>query len=249
MPADQPTILATSGGAVAGTRTPWEVGPLTRYAVELAGVTGRRPRVCFVATAMGDHAGSITTFYDAARIAGFEPSHLALFPMPNLDDIASHLLGQDVVWVWGGSVAGLLAMWRLHSVDTAMRTAWREGVVLTGVSAGSICWHIGGTTDSFGPTLRPVTDGLGLVPFSNGVHYDSEEQRRPSFQRLVGSGELPAGYATDDGVGLLYRGTEMVEAVTEVAGKGAYRVERSVGGDEGRRGVVETRIEPRLLPT
>src|SRR6476646_10087882 len=78
-----------------------------------------------------------------------------------------------------GSVAGLLAMWHVHGVDAAVRAAWRAGVVLTGVTAGSICWHVGGTTDSFGPDLRPVTNGLALVPFSNGVHYDSEPQRRP----------------------------------------------------------------------
>ena len=89
------------------------------------------------------------------------------------------VLDQDVVWVLGGSVAGLLAMWHLHGVDAAVRAAWRAGVVLTGVSAGWICWHVGGTTDSFGPDLRPVTNGLALVPFSNGVHYDSEPQRRP----------------------------------------------------------------------
>ena len=79
--------------------------------------------------------------------------------MPNVDDVAAHLLAQDVVWVSGGSVAGLLAMWRLHGVDEAMRAAWQAGVVLTGVSAGSICWHAGGTTDSFGPQLRPITNG------------------------------------------------------------------------------------------
>jgi peptidase E len=123
-----------------------------------------------------------------------------------------------------------------------MRAAWQAGVVLTGVSAGSICWHIGGTTDSFGPSLRPVTNGLGFVPYSNGVHYDSEAQRRPLFQQLVGDGTLPAGYATDDGVGLLYRGTEMVGAFSEKDDKGAYWVERGPDG-----GAVETRIEPTRL--
>ena len=242
MPADAPTILATSGGRVAGHRTPWEVGPLTEYAVELAGVSGRRPRVCFLATALGDNAAVLQAFYDAARFAGFEASHLALFPMPNVDDPRAHLLAQDVVWVWGGSVAGLLAMWRLHGVDAAMREAWEAGVVLTGVSAGSICWHVGGTTDSFGPELRPVTDGLGLLPYANGVHYDSEEQRRPLLHRLVADRTLPTAYATDDGVGLHYRGTELVEALTEIPGKGAYRVERGPDGE-----AVETRLEPRLL--
>ena len=185
----------------------------------------------------------LLSFYDAARFAGYEASHLALFPMPNVDDIRGHLLAQDVIWVWGGSVAGLLAMWRLHGLDDVMREAWEAGVVLTGVSAGSICWHVGGPTDSFGPDLRAVTTGLGLVPYANGVHYDSEEQRRPLLHRLVEDGTLPTAYATDDGVGLHYRGTELVEALTEIRGRGAYRVERGPDGV-----AVETRIEPRLLP-
>jgi peptidase E len=133
-------------------------------------------------------------------------------------------------------------MWRLHGMDEIMREAWQAGVVLTGVSAGSICWHLGGTTDSFGPDLRPITNGLGLLPYSNGVHYDSEDQRRPLFQALVADATLPAGYATDDGVGLLYQGIQLVEALTEVDGKAAYRVERDAHGR-----ALEQRIEPRLL--
>ncbi len=242
MPADTPTILATSGGAVRGARTKWEVGALTSYAVDLAGVDGRAPRVCFLATATGDSAATIHDFYDMAQLAGFHGSHLQLFTMPNVDDMRELLLGQDVIWVWGGSVAGLLAMWELHGVDALMREAWEAGVVLTGVSAGSICWHVGGTTDSFGPDLRPITNGLGLVPFSNGVHYDSEEQRRPLFHSLVADGTLPAGYATDDGVGVLYRGTEFAEALTEREGRAAYFVERDADGRS-----VETRLPTRLL--
>lgn len=242
MPADAPTILATSGGAVPSPRIRWSVGPLTRHAVDLAGVDARAPRVCFLATACGDATAVIRDFYDMAQEAGFHGNHLQLFTMPNVDDMRAHLLAQDVIWVWGGSVAGLLAMWELHGVGDLMREAWEAGVVLTGVSAGSICWHVGGTTDSFGPDLRPIRNGLGLVPFSNGVHYDSEEQRRPLFQSLVAAGELPAGYATDDGVGVLYRGTEFVEALTERKDKAAYFVER---GPDGL--AVETRLETRLL--
>jgi len=242
MTADAPTVLATSGGIVPGNRIRWELGPLTEYAIELTGVTGRPPRVCFLATALGDNPFVLSCFYDAAQQRGLAASHLALFPMPNVDDIRGHLLAQDVIWVFGGSVAGLLAMWDLHGVGAAMREAWQAGVVLTGVSAGSICWHAGGTTDSFGPDLRAITNGLGLLPYSNGVHYDSEEQRRPLFQSLIADGTLPAGYATDDGVGLLYRGTDLVEAVTEVDGRGAYFVERSAAGP-----ATETRLDPRRL--
>jgi peptidase E len=219
----------------------WEVGPLTDFAIELAGVTGRAPRVCFLATATGDSASLITTFYSAAQLRGLSASHLTVFAMPNVVDVTEHLCAQDVIWVAGGSVAGLLAMWRLHGIDEALRTAWQHGVVLTGVSAGSLCWHVGGTTDSFGPQLRPVTNGLGLVPFSNGVHYDSEPQRRPLYQSLIADGTLPAGYATDDGAGLLYRGTQFVEAVSEKDGAQAYWVEQ--GGD----GAVETPLDTRRL--
>jgi peptidase E len=242
VPADASTILATSGGLKPGARTTFEFGPLTDYAIELSGVSGRRPRMCFVGTAGGDAAHWTTGFYDAGRIRGVEMSHLALFTMPNVEDITAHLLDQDVIWVGGGSAAGLLAMWRLHGVDEAMRIAWRAGVVLTGVSAGSLCWHVGGTTDSFGPDLRPVTNGLAFVPFSNGVHYDTEEQRRPLYQKLVADEILPPGYATDNGVGILYRDSEFVEAVSESDEKAAYYVERGPDG-----AAVETRIEPRRL--
>ncbi len=245
MTADAPTILATSGGIVPGRRIRWELGPLTEYAIELSGVSGRAPRVCFVATALGDNPFTLNCFAEAAQYRGLAGSHLALFPMPNVEDVRDHLLAQDVVWVTGGSVAGLLAMWDLHGVGAAMREAWQAGVVLTGVSAGSICWHAGGTTDSFGPDLRPITNGLGFIPYANGVHYDSEEQRRPLFHSLIADGTLPAGYATDDGVGVVYRGTEMVEAVTEKDGKGAYFVERGPDGPAGA--AVETRLEPRRL--
>lgn len=242
MTADEPTILATSGGAVVSRRIRWQVGPLTDYAVELSGVTGRAPRVCFLATACGDSSDLLRNYYEAALLHGFQASHLALLPMPNVEDMRELLLSQDVIWVWGGSVAGLLALWRLHGVDELMREAWQAGVVLTGVSAGSLCWHVGGTTDSFGTELRPVTNGLGLLPYANGVHYDSEEQRRPLFQKLVGDGTLPDGYATEDGVGLLYRGTRFVEAVTEKADRAAYLIRRVGDG-----AVDEQRLPTRLL--
>ncbi len=128
---------------------------------------------------------------------------------------------------------------RTRRPDRRVRT--EAGVLLAGVSAGSICWHSGGTTDSFGRELRAVTDGLALLPYGNGVHYDSED-RRPLLHRLVADGTLPMSYATDDGVGLYYEGTVLVEAVADRPGAAAYKVDRRPDG-----AVVETRIEPRRL--
>ena len=232
-------ILATSGGFLATDR--WGVlrpGGLMLEALRLTGA--ERPRVCLVMTASGDDASYLARSYAALGALCCDVDHLALFTMPNRDP-EEILARSDVVWVGGGSVANLLALWRLHGVDTAMRTAWERGAILAGVSAGSICWHVGGPTDSYGPTLRVVTDGLALLPYGNGVHYDSEEQRRPLLQRVVGDGLLPTSYATDDRVGILYEGDQAVRVIADldmdpVTGPAAYRVER-VGGE-----VVETRL-------
>jgi peptidase E len=245
VPAEQPTILATSGGYKPGTRTRLEFDRLLHHAVELSGVSGRAPRVTHVGTAAGDQRTFNAEMDEAARLAGFEFSHLNLFTMPNHADPEAHLLEQDVVWVNGGSVVNLLAVWRAHGLDHILHRTWQHGVVLAGVSAGSICWFQGGTTDSFGPELRPVTNGLAFLPYANGVHYDSEERRRPLVHQLVADGTLGETHCTDDGVGLVYHGTELVEAVTEVRGKGAYIVTAEAG--EGGTSASELRLEPRFL--
>jgi peptidase E len=242
VPADHPTVLATSGGYRPGRRTRLEFGALVHHAVDLSGAHGRRPRVTVVGTASGDPRWFSYETLEAGRLAGFDVTVLDLFPMPNLDDVPGHLLDQDVVWVGGGSVANLLAVWAVHDLGPAMRAAWQAGVVLSGVSAGSICWFVGGTTDSFGPELRAVTDGLALLPYGNGVHYDSEARRRPLVHSLVADGTLPETHCTDDGVGLVYQGTDLRGAVSETGGAGAYVVTRE--GD----GVREERLEPRRLP-
>jgi peptidase E len=240
-------ILATSAAFRPARREGMQPSPVLEYAVELAEVTGRRPKVCMLHTALGDDSKWIAMTY--AAFAGHRPdielSHLALFPMPNVEDPRAHLLSQDVIWVGGGSVVNLLAVWRAHGLDLVFREAWESDVVLTGVSAGSLCWHAGGTTDSFGPDLKPVTNGLGLLPYSNCPHYDSEEQRRPLYQSLVASGELPRGWATDDGVGLHFEGTELVDVVSDRPDAYAWQVEAAVSGNQA--GILETRITPRRL--
>ena len=245
MTAPTPRILATSGGFVPTDR--WSVaapGGLVKEALRLTGKD--RPKVTFVLTASGDDRAYLSRMYGAFRGWSVDLSHLELFAMPNTDP-QEHLLGQDLVWVGGGSVANLLAVWRVHGLDDVMREAWESGVLLGGVSAGSICWHVGGPTDSYGPTLRLQTGALGLLPYGNGVHYDTEAQRRPLLQSLVATGQLPTSYATDDGVGILYEGTDPVAVHTDVevdplVGPAAYRVERS-GTD-----AVETRLAPGRLP-
>jgi peptidase E len=123
----------------------------------------------------------------------------------------------------------MLAIWRVHGVDAVLREAWERGIVLAGVSAGSICWFEAGVTDSFGEELAPLRC-LGFLPGSNCPHYDSEPERRPTYRRLVDAGELPPGLAAEDGVGLHFVGTELAEAVAGRPDARAFRIEP--GGEE-----------------
>ncbi|WP_193104012.1 peptidase E [Brachybacterium sp. FME24] len=247
MPASSPTILATSAGYRPHPRLRFGFGPMMAFTVQLAqeiprSDRGGGPRICHIGTAGGDDSGFQRDMEEAAREAGYELHHLSLFSMPNVEDVEGYLRGFDVIWVNGGSVVNLLAVWRAHGLPEILRRLWQDGVVLAGVSAGSICWFEGGVTDSFGPQLAPVTNGLGFLPGANGVHMDSEQRRRPLIRELVAAGTLGATVCTDDGAGLLYRGTELVEAVTEVDGARASRIMRDPSGQ-----VIETELPIRLL--
>jgi peptidase E len=239
MPADQPTILATSGGWRRGYRTELEFAPLMLLAIELAGVTGRAPRLCHVGTASGDQRWFNAMVSEAGQVAGIEVSHLNLFNMPPTGDLDDYVGSHDVVWVNGGSVANLLAVWEVHGIGEVMRGAWLAGIVLGGVSAGSICWHVGGPTDSYGPELRLQDNALAFLPYGNGVHYDSEPRRRKAVHESVSAGALPTTFCTDDGAGLLYRGTSLVEAVAERDSARCYQVSRD--GDGCVEEVLDTR--------
>lgn len=232
-------ILATCGG---WTPTRWgdvEFSPLQRYALELTGVTGRRIRVAFVNTASGDQRVDEGRELAVAAAAGVDAVHVRLFGR-NQPDLRETILESDLVWVGGGSVANLLAVWRVHGLDRVLREAWDRGVLLAGTSAGALCWHVGGPTSTFGE-VEVIDDALAFVPHSLGVHYDSQPERRPALQHAIATGRLPDGFGLDEGTGIVYADGEPVEFVTEIAGNAVHRVERTPAG------AGERRIEPRSL--
>lgn len=197
--------------------------------------------MAYLGTAKGDRVQDAAMVHGALADTNALVKVVALLPQPNVTDLRETLLPQDVIYVGGGSVAGLLALWRLHGLDEILREAWESGIVLTGYSAGSLCWHVGGPTRSFGPDLRVITNGLGFLPFGNGVHYDSDESWRRALHAAVASGELPTSYATDNGAALLYEGTDLADVISDRDGPSAYRVERVDGV------VVETRLPARVV--
>src|SRR5215212_7215193 len=209
-------------GLGGGGDTPAQTMRLYDHVLALTGK--ERPRLLYVPTAI---------FYErfARRCEG---SVLKTFPWPP-EDLREVVLAQDAVVVSGGNTANMLAIWRVHGIDAALREAWEQGVVLFGASAGMICWFEHGVTDSFGPQLESMAC-LGWLRGSACPHYDGEERRRPRYRELVDGG-LADGIAADDGVGLHYVGTELREVVTCRPGAAAYRVTR-----EG-----EGRLDARLL--
>lgn len=238
-------IMATSGGFLPTDR--WTSVVPGETVLKMLELTGKqRPRICFVHTASGDDPAYLTRSYAAMSELGCDVTHLQLFTQPNAP-VREHIMKSDVIWVGGGSVANLLAVWRLHGVDIAMREAYEAGKILGGVSAGSICWHLGGPTDSFGPKLEPITNALGLLPFGNGVHYDSEAQRRPLTHELVKTNIFDRVYATDDRVGILYEDEVAVEVITDrlnldpLTSPAAYLIEKTAGE------VTEVKLAPGLI--
>ena len=200
---------------------------LDDYVLAATGV--ERPKVCFLPTASGDADHYVVRFYRHFPASRCEPSHVSLFRRDcGAPDPATHLLEQDLIYVGGGCVRSMLGAWRAHGLDDVLRRAWARGVVMCGLSAGSLCWFEQGLTAFHGEQGLPVA-GLGLLMGSNAVHYDKEARRRPDFQAAIAAGMAP-GWGADDGAALHFVGPRLARVVSSRPHAGAYRVE-AVGGE------------------
>lgn len=218
--------IVVSGGAGFWSGSPGR--KLDRYALSLTGK--QRPRVCCIATAMGDAAGFIQGFYEVfGRTC--EPSHLSLF-LPPFTPPEEVLADQDLIYVSGGSTANLLAIWRLHGIDQLLRAAVDAGTVLYGSSAGAMCWFESGITDSlaFDGQLKALTNGLGFIAGSHAPHFD-EARRRPAFEAMVGNGELPDGLGVDEHAAVHFVDGQVHRVVAAVDGATASTVQRTGPGE------------------
>jgi dipeptidase E len=232
-----PQIVALGGGGFSMEK---DGSLLDEYVLSL--IDAPRPRVCFLPTASGDADHYVVRFYRRFS-PSCDASHLSLFRRDQgtdgvEDDFATHLLMQDLIYVGGGNVVSMLGAWRAHGLDVILRKAWRKGVVLCGPSAGSLCWFAEALS-AFHGAPRGV-QGLGLLPYSNCVHYDAEPARRAEYHRFVGDG-MRAGFAVEDGVALHFRATRLACAVSSRPDGRAYRVKPA------RDGVVETQLRVAYL--
>jgi peptidase E len=211
---------------------------LDRYVLEAAGVAA--PKVGFVGTASGDAQSFHEKFYAAFSTLNCTPTHISLFK-PEPGDLREKVLEQDVIYVGGGNTRAMLAVWREWEFDRILAEAWESGVVLAGISAGSICWFEQGLSDSVRAGELLPLKCLGFLPGSNCPHYDGEAERRPVYTKFIGEGTMQDGYAADDGAALHYVGTKPVKAVCSRPAARVYRVEKC------GEGVQETALEMEFL--
>jgi peptidase E len=232
-----PQIVAFGGG---GFSMEWGNTLLDDFVLSLTGV--KRPRVCFLPTASGDADHYVVRFYRAFAAPRCEPSHISLFRRETgVGDPRMHLLSQDLVYVGGGSLVSLLGTWRAHGIDDVLREAWQAGVVMCGGSAGSLCWFACALS-GFHEGPPRLADALGLLPWSNAVHYNEEEGRREAFRAAVAGG-VPPGYGAGDGAALHFVGNELAEVVSSRRASRAAYV--AVDGSSGE--VVERDLPVRYL--
>lgn len=190
----------------------------------------RIPRILFLPTASGDARLQVDRFQTTFGDRPCETSVLSIFRLGETGGISLRdlVLAQDIVYVGGGSMRSMLAIWREYGLDAILHEAWRAGVVLAGLSAGAMCWFQGGVTKSTG-VPEPV-DGLGFLSHSLTVHADDDATRLPVYEAAVRWGRLPGGWAADDGVGLLFRGESLVRVVSSRPGRKALHVEFTTQG-------------------
>jgi dipeptidase E len=234
---DQRLILALGGHEFSRRR-----GSEAIVAYMLGLVAGDRPRVCLLPTASGDATEQIAAFRTSLADHDCEVSDLSLFRLAEAPvAVREHLLSQDLIYVGGGSMVNLLAIWRAHGIDEILLDAWRRGIVLCGQSAGAMCWFERGISRSVG--TASTVDGLGAIEGALSVHYHRDPDRRDVLLELIRQ-RGGVGYGVDDGAGLVVRGSRVATAISGHDGAGAWRVQRDATGE-----AIESALEPAPLPS
>ncbi|MEQ2528254.1 peptidase E [Robertmurraya yapensis] len=225
-------IIALGGG---GFSMEPENTLLDSYILKLS--NKERPKICFIPTASGDSEDYISRFYQFFEKMNCEPSHLSLF-VPPTRDLEGYILEKDIIYVGGGSTKNLVALWKEWGLDSILKKAWSQEIIIAGISAGAICWFEEGVTGSFGG-MDPI-GALGFLKGSYCPHYDGEVDRRPAYRKLIEEKEIIPGYAVDDGAALHFIDDKLYQVVTSRPNAKAYRVFLEDG-------VIEEELEKKYL--
>ena len=210
-------IIAIGGGGFG--RSPGE-GLIEKYILDQS--EKNDPKICFIPTATGDNEAYKVNYYSTFSKLHCSPSHLDLFKRtPNLKDL---ILKQDIIFVGGGNTKSMLAVWKDWGLDLLLKEAYEKGVIMSGVSAGAICWFDQGVTDSWAEDLK-IMDCLGFIEGACCPHYDEEPQRKPSLNKFITEKVLKSCYAVDGGCALHIEDEEEFKSVVFSKNKNSFLVE------------------------
>ena len=214
-------IIAIGGGGFG--RTPGE-GIIEKYIINQS--CEEKPNICFIPTATGDNDAYIVNYYSTFSNLNCSPSHLDFFKRtPNLEDF---ILSQDIIFVGGGNTKSMLAVWQDWGLVNILKEAYETGTIMSGVSAGAICWFENGITDSWQDELK-IINCLGFVSGNCCPHYDEEPDRKPSLNKFLNEGVLLNCNAIDGGCALHIRDGFEHKAIVFSQNKNAYSINLNGG--------------------
>lgn len=201
-----------------------ENGLLDKYLLNLAMV--EKPKICFMGTASNDGKEYIDLFYKFFREKNCIPTHLPLFETTKTTkEIEKIILEQDIIHVGGGNTKLIMETWKKHGVDKIMKKAWQRGVILSGMSAGAICWFEDGITNP-NPGELSRLECVGLLKGSFCPHYDDRPELREVFKKLIMEKVIHEGYGVDDGAALHFVDTKLLRVVSSRPDKTAFKVKK-----------------------
>lgn len=209
-----------------------ENGLLDKYLLNSVPVT--KPKICFFGTASNDGKEYIDMFYKFFRQKDCYPTHIELTTPP--EDLEKKILEQDIIHVGGGNTKLIMETWKRTGVDKIMRKAWNKGIVLSGMSAGAICWFQDGITNP-SPGMLDRLECVGLLKGSFCPHYDDRPELRETFKTLIDDKTIGSGYGVEDGAALHFIGNELVRIVASRPGKTAFFVSKN------KNTVTETKLD------
>ncbi len=209
-------VIAIGGGGFGRTQ---ESNLIEQYILDQT--SKKKPKICFIPTATGDLDPYVVNFYSVFTKLNCEPSHISFFK--RTIDLQAHIQKQDVIFVGGGNTKSMLAVWRNWGLDLILKDAYDRGVVMSGVSAGAICWFEAGLTDSWASDLK-MMQCMNFIPGNCAPHYDEEPERRPATKRFLENQSIDFMYGIEGGAALHFIDEIPNSTIRFKKNKNAYKV-------------------------
>ena len=194
---------------------------IEKYIISL--ISKKRPKICFIPTASGDSSFYKLNFYRAFSKLDCITSHIDFFS--RTENLEEKVLTQDIIYVGGGNTKSMLAVWKEWNLDNILKDAYEKGIIMSGVSAGAICWFDKGITDSFAKELT-ILNCLGIVEGVACPHFDEEKDREPYVNDVIRNGIIESCFCIEGNCALHIKNDLEYSSIDFGNGKKCFRVSK-----------------------